>query len=72
MPNPIITISLETSLITGQTTLQIKHIDVEGGWPSVAQLLVQAQGAAIIEAFKQIIQPQTPILLTHEMPREKH
>ncbi len=72
MPNPVITISLETSLITGQTTLQIKHTDIDGGWPSVAQLLVQAQGAAIIEAFKQIMQPQTPILLTHEMPREKH
>lgn len=71
MAYPTVTIELRPNLLTQADEIQVRHNDVSGGWPVVVQLLIKAQEAAVLEAFKQLTQQQSPILFTSDMPKER-
>ena len=72
-PIPCIVLELEVGPTPAETKIQIRHENMLQGWVTVAQILHQALGAVLPQAFGQLLQQQQKqeaekrIVLAHGM-----
>ena len=71
-PIPCIVLELEVGPTPAETKIQIRHENMPQGWVTVAQILHQALGAVLPQAFGQLLQQQKQevekrIVLAHGM-----
>lgn len=71
MAQPKIIISLKKNFLTQQEDITIDHEGIPAGWPVVAHIMVKAQEAAMLQAFKQLMEMQkSDIVVTNQMPEK--
>ena len=70
---PRIVLELEAGVTPAETKIQIRHENMPQGWVTVVQMLHQALGAVLPQAFGQLLQQQQKqetekrIVLAHGM-----
>ena len=71
MANPKITIQVKQNFLTRQEEITIDHEGIEAGWPVVAHIMIKAQEAAVLQAFKQLMETQkSDIVIANQMPEK--